>query len=69
MRLPQDFANARLRYSSEISPAPLRGLMSGSMTVLVTVGNTIGAGVNLPFGNEQRSLGWIVSWSALDTVS
>lgn len=53
--------NASPGYCSEISPAAIRGFMSGSMTVIVTVGNTIGAGVNLPFANEERSLGWIVS--------
>jgi hypothetical protein len=35
--------------------------MSGSMTVLVTLGNTIGASVALPYINETRSLGWMVS--------
>jgi hypothetical protein len=39
--------------------------MSGSMTVLVTLGNTIGASVALPYINETRSLGWMVSMPAL----
>jgi len=52
--------NAVPGYCSEISPAALRGFMSGSMTVLVTTGNTIGVGVTLPFVNEVRSIGWMV---------
>lgn len=52
--------NASPGYCSEISPAALRGFMSGSMTVLVTLGNTIGASVAIPFVNEERSLGWMI---------
>lgn len=35
--------------------------MSGSMTVLVTLGNVIGVAIVLPFINEQNRIGWIVS--------
>lgn len=34
--------------------------MSGSMTVLVTVGNVIGVSVAVPFVTETRRLGWII---------
>jgi SP family sugar:H+ symporter-like MFS transporter len=53
--------NATPGYCSEVSPAPIRGFMSGSMTVLVTLGNTLGVAMTLPFVNETRSIGWMVS--------
>lgn len=34
------------------------------MTVLVTLGNTIGVAMTLPFVNETRPLGWLVSCSS-----
>jgi len=52
--------NATPGYCSEVSPAAIRGFMSGSMTVLVTVGNTIGVGMSLPFATEMGRIGWII---------
>ncbi|WWC60685.1 uncharacterized protein I303_103261 [Kwoniella dejecticola CBS 10117] len=47
-------------YISEISPAGVRGFMSGTMTVLVTVGNLWGAGMSRIFATETRRIGWII---------
>ncbi|WVQ68314.1 uncharacterized protein L199_006521 [Kwoniella botswanensis] len=47
-------------YISEISPAGVRGFMSGTMTVLVTVGNLWGAGMSRIFATETRKIGWII---------
>ncbi|WVW80523.1 hypothetical protein I302_102508 [Kwoniella bestiolae CBS 10118] len=47
-------------YISEISPAGVRGFMSGTMTVLVTAGNLWGAGMSRAFATETRKIGWII---------
>ena len=52
--------NAAPAYCSEISPAGLRGFMTGSMTVLVTGGNLWGAGMSRAFATEEGRIGWIV---------
>lgn len=53
--------NASPGYCSEVSPSPLRGFMNGTMTVIATIGNVIGVGVSVPFTQELRRIGWIVS--------
>ena len=54
-------------YISEISPAGVRGFMSGSMTVLVTAGNLWGTGMSRAFVDQVGKIGWIVSL-ALEAV-
>ncbi|WVF72551.1 hypothetical protein IAT40_007368 [Kwoniella sp. CBS 6097] len=47
-------------YISEITPAGVRGFMSGTMTVLVTLGNLWGAGMSRIYATETRKIGWII---------
>jgi MFS family permease len=47
-------------YISEICPAGVRGFMSGTLTVLVSLGNTWGVGMSRAFANETRRVGWII---------
>jgi hypothetical protein len=35
--------------------------MNGTMTVIATIGNVIGVGVSVPYTQEVRRIGWIVS--------
>lgn len=35
--------------------------MNGTMTVIATIGNVIGVGVSVPYTQELRKIGWIVS--------
>jgi hypothetical protein len=35
--------------------------MNGTMTVIATIGNVIGVGVSVPYVQEVRRIGWIVS--------
>lgn len=35
--------------------------MNGTMTVIATIGNVIGVGVSVPYTQEIRRIGWIVS--------
>jgi hypothetical protein len=35
--------------------------MNGTMTVIATIGNVIGVGVSVPYTQELRRIGWIVS--------
>jgi hypothetical protein len=53
--------NASPGYCSEVSPSQLRGFMNGTMTVIATIGNVIGVGVSVPYTQELRRIGWIVS--------
>ena len=53
--------NASPGYCSEVSPSQLRGFMNGTMTVIATIGNVIGVGVSVPYVQEVRRIGWIVS--------
>lgn len=58
--------NASPGYCSEVSPSQLRGFMNGTMTVIVTMGNVIGVGVSIPYVQELRPIGWIVSTAYRD---
>ncbi|KAJ5113707.1 hypothetical protein N7456_002241 [Penicillium angulare] len=47
-------------YCAEISPSALRGLLAGSITVVVAVGNVWGSGISRAYVNETSSKGWLI---------
>jgi SP family sugar:H+ symporter-like MFS transporter len=52
--------NIVLAYNSEIAPAAVRGLLAGSNTFVVALGNLWGAGMSRAYVSETRNLGWII---------
>ncbi|WVQ85136.1 hypothetical protein IAT38_007301 [Cryptococcus sp. DSM 104549] len=52
--------NAVPSYTSEVTPAPLRGFFSGSLIMIVTLGNLWGAGMGRAYANETKRVGWLV---------
>jgi hypothetical protein len=52
--------NIVLAYNSEIAPAAVRGLLAGSITFVVALGNLWGAGMSRAYVSETRNLGWII---------
>lgn len=47
-------------YCAEISPSALRGLLAGSITFVVALGNLWGSGMSRAFVNESSAKGWLI---------
>ena len=51
-------------YCAEIAPSSLRGLLAGSITFVVALGNLWGAGMSRAYINETSDKGWLVPCAA-----
>ncbi|CAL5868250.1 uncharacterized protein PFLUO_LOCUS2474 [Penicillium psychrofluorescens] len=47
-------------YCAEIAPSALRGLLAGSITFVVALGNLWGSGMSRAYVNETSDKGWII---------
>lgn len=47
-------------YCAEISPSAIRGLLAGSITFVVALGNVWGSGMSRAYVNESTEKGWLV---------
>lgn len=47
-------------YSSEIDLATVRGLLAGSITLVMALGNLWGVGMSRAFVNKTPNLGWLI---------
>lgn len=52
--------NAVPAYNAETSPAAARGLMSGSIMLLTSLGNLWGAGMSRAYASTTEQVGWLV---------
>ncbi|KAH8881843.1 general substrate transporter [Thozetella sp. PMI_491] len=55
--------NAVPSYNAEVSPAALRGLLSGSIMLVTAVGNLWGAGMSRAYATASGQEGWIIPTS------
>jgi len=53
--------NAVPAYNAETSPAATRGLLSGSIILVSSLGNLWGSGMSRAFAQEQSDKGWMVA--------
>lgn len=50
-------------YNAEVSPAAVRGLLSGSIMMVTGLGNIWGAGMSRAYATESGQRGWIIPTS------
>lgn len=47
-------------YCAEVAPSPIRGLLAGSITFIVALGNLWGSGMSRAYVNETSAKGWVI---------
>lgn len=55
--------NAVPAYNAETSPAAARGLLSGSIILITSLGNLWGSGMSRAYAKEQGDKGWMIATS------
>jgi len=53
--------NAVPAYNAETSPAATRGLLSGSIILVTSLGNLWGSGMSRAYAKEQGDKGWLIA--------